>query len=271
MVLAIVFLVMPPLYHLIGKSILYNTPSSVIFVHLSKSTSSCSTVEHPCRNPNCFSLNRLLFVMCFIIWSHIIDSIILQAIQVMLTGLQLFGFFLSPFLNNAVTFACLQSLVIFPLSKVVWYRMVNGLSRTLLISLSTLGCMLSGDLHGFNLDSFFLTSSWVMVYHAKTSLTSLSCIIGILSTFSFANALEKNTVSTSAFSASSLVSLLEAVSNSAIPVVVLVLLFMYYQNFLGLVLALSATSFFLHLCLYLVAFRTLFLSLQYALCLSSSE
>ena len=46
-----------------------------------------STVDLPFRKPNCLLLKRLLFSICSIILSLIIDSITLHIIHVKLTGL----------------------------------------------------------------------------------------------------------------------------------------------------------------------------------------
>ena len=71
--------------------------------------------------------------------------------------------------------------------------MVSGLSNMSFISLRILGCRLSvlGDLFGFNLDSFFLTSLVSSVYDSKLLLVLLKVTGGILSIFSFVNTLEK--------------------------------------------------------------------------------
>ena len=138
--------------------------SSIIydFGHLSKTTNSGNTVDLPSRNPNCLLLNSLFLFMWFMVLSLTNDSMTLHNIHVRLTGLWLFGLFLSPFFKIPMTFICFHSSGMFLFVNVLWYKICSGLSSAFDNSLRVFGCRLSGpdDFVEFSFDSFFLTSSF---------------------------------------------------------------------------------------------------------------
>jgi len=61
-------------------------PFSNFSVHSSNTFKSCWTVERPLMNPYCFLLSRSLLTKNCTLWSRIMDSSILQHMQVKLIG-----------------------------------------------------------------------------------------------------------------------------------------------------------------------------------------
>ena len=96
---------------------------------------------------------------------------ILHIIEVRLTGLQLPGQDLSPFLQIGLTSASLKSDGNFPSKRVRSNKIFNGLAKLCDVHFKNLGCILSGpgDLFGFKFDKAYSNSFTVTVQLVRQS------------------------------------------------------------------------------------------------------